>query len=426
MTATTAGPAAPDVPVTPGRPGRPGGRRLWVAVAVAALVAVALALWLRDDETAFGARLDPTNPGPDGGRAVARVLEDQGVRVEVVRSAAAASEALAGTDVPTTVVVTSTSALAPSTTDRLLTDAADSADSPDSADTPVLLVEPDGRALVRLDPDQTATRTPAAEAPAQCAPSATGAPPPDVFTDALPDDLRVAVDAARTYREPGCFAVEDGVLLTAVAGPGVPAGVEVAAFGAGDALTNDQVLRADNAAVALRLLGARDRLVWYVPDPADARSDEAVTLGSLLPRWLVPSLWLLLAAGAALVLWRGRRLGPLSTEPLPVVVRAVETTISRGRLYRRAGDRTHAAAALRRRTRRSLADRLGTPGHADPVLSAVDTVPSAVDPLTLLVAERSGRPVADVARLLGGPPPETDRALIQLAHDLQHLTREVR
>ena len=36
-------------------------------------------------------------------------------------------------------------------------------------------------------------------------------------------------------------------------------------LGAGEALSNDQVLRADNAAVGLRLLGQSDRLVWYVP-----------------------------------------------------------------------------------------------------------------------------------------------------------------
>ncbi len=58
------------------------------------------------------------------------------------------------------------------------------------------------------------------------------------------------------------------------------------------------------------------------------------------------------------MLWRGRRLGPLATEPLPVVVKAIETTRSRGRLYRKSGDRAHAADALRSATRARAATRL--------------------------------------------------------------------
>ncbi len=57
-------------------------------------------------------------------------------------------------------------------------------------------------------------------------------------------------------------------------------------FGADQALTNDQILRADNAAVALRLLGQDDRLVWYVPSHRRPRrrrrrqpADPAAALG---------------------------------------------------------------------------------------------------------------------------------------------------
>ena len=99
----------------------------------------------------------------------------------------------------------------------------------------------------------------------------------------------------------------------------------MALLGAADILTNDQILRADNAAAAVRLLGERPaRLVR--PDlrrPGRRRRGE---LRSLLPRWLVPALWLVGLTTVALMFWRGRRLGPLATEPLPVVVKAVETT----------------------------------------------------------------------------------------------------
>ncbi|UUZ57840.1 DUF4350 domain-containing protein [Nocardioides sp. B-3] len=52
-----------------------------------------------------GADHDPENPGARGARALARVLEDQGVEVDVVRSAAALEDR--SLDADTTVVVTS-------------------------------------------------------------------------------------------------------------------------------------------------------------------------------------------------------------------------------------------------------------------------------------------------------------------------------
>ena len=189
-------------------------------------------------------------------------------------------------------------------------------------------------------------------------------------------------------------------------------------FGADQAFTNDQVLRADNAAVALRLLGQDRRLVWYVPSLADLAAGEGVTLTSLLPRWIFPGLWVAALALVAMVVWRGRRLGALAAEPLPVVVRAVETTRSLGRLYRRAGDRAHAAAALRRSARARCAERLRLGSHVDPAS------------LVREVARRTGRPEAEVAHLLDPPAtdlgPPTDRDLITLANDLAELDREVR
>ena len=58
-------------------------------------------------------------------------------------------------------------------------------------------------------------------------------------------------------------------------------------------LTNDRVAEADNAAVALRLLGQHDRLVWYVADRRDiAAGDDGVASRAQLPPALVPALWL--------------------------------------------------------------------------------------------------------------------------------------
>jgi hypothetical protein len=113
--------------------------------------------------------------------------------------------------------------------------------------------------------------------------------------------------------------------------------------------------------------------------------------------------------------WRGRRLGPLAVEPLPVAVRAIETTHGRGRLYRRSGDRAHAAQALRQAGRTSAEHHLRLPA-------------SGTDVLVREVARRTGRAEHDVARLLAeqAPAPRSDDELTRLASDLAQLDREVR
>jgi len=120
-------------------------------------------------------------------------------------------------------------------------------------------------------------------------------------------------------------------------------------------------------------------------------------------------------AGVALILWRARRLGPLAREPLPVEVKAVETTRNLGRLYRRAGDRAHAAEALRAAARARLAERLRLPHGVSP------------DRLVDDVATRTGRPAAEIEALIGPTayPPGDDRALATIAHHLTELDREV-
>lgn len=388
MTTTTAPPAPTGSTGSTGSTGRDGfwrRNRLWFAVGLALVVAIAVAAWAGTGDTRFSAPLDPQNPDPEGAQAVAQVLEAEGVDVEVVRSA----DALRDADVSdgTTVVVTSTGDLAPSTTRRLREDT-------NGAD--LVLVEPPSYVLAELDPDVVTGRAPD-ETSGEC-------------DDSRFDGLDLAVDNAVSYDTPGgCFAAGDKFVLA-------EGDAATSYLGAGQALTNDQVLRADNAAVALRLLGADDRLVWYVPTLDDADEDEAVSLWTFAPDWIAPSLWLVGIAAVGLMLWRGRRLGRLATEPLPVVVRAVETTRSRGRMYRSADDRTYAAAALRAAARRRLADhlRLGRGATEAEVVSAV--------------ARHTGRRAEEIGLRLAstGFVPTTDQALVQLAQDLTQLDREVR
>ncbi|QCW51725.2 DUF4350 domain-containing protein [Nocardioides dongxiaopingii] len=368
--------------VAAARPGLARRHRSTLVVAAALVVAVAVVLVLGTGDDGRTARLDPDGSGGEGAQAVARVLDDEGVEVDVVRSADALDEA--DVDAGTTVVVTSAEQLGASTVERLLDRARDAR---------VVVLEPGPELLDLLGTDGSTTPFDAGGAvPAGC------------------DDPRYAgleIEVDRGLGVPGATSCFGGALATTD---------DLVLLGAGDLVTNDQVTRADNAAVALRLLGQNDRLVWYVASYDDLGGEDGVDVWSLVPDWIRPGLAVVVLAVVALILWRGRRLGALATEPVPVTVRAIETTRSRGRLYRRAGDRAHAAGALRAATRSRARDRLGLGAGTDEAALVRD------------LARHVGRPEADLAALVGsqGPAPGTDRDLITLAHALTALEEEVR
>ena len=103
-----------------------------------------------------------------------------------------------------------------------------------------------------------------------------------------------------------------------------------------------------NAALTLRTLGSEGHLVWYLPGVADlGTASSPKSLDDLAPDWVaVLGPWLTFVALLA-VIWRGRRLGPLVFEPLPVIVKAAETAEGRARLYHDAHAVDRAADNLR-------------------------------------------------------------------------------
>ncbi|MBZ5734530.1 DUF4350 domain-containing protein [Nocardioides sp. TRM66260-LWL] len=354
--------------------------RLPAAILLVVLATTALTVALTPSATPDGP-LDPASTRPDGGRAVARVLAARGVEVDVARDTGGLTAALpAGEERASTIVVVQPSRLGRRTAGQLLA-------ARDAGATVIVVDAGPGplRALGLPDTVDPERRSDDGPVPAACDdPRLTG--------------LSLRVDGRLAY--PGPDACFDGSLLRRDG---------LTLLGAGRLLANDQVLRADDAAVALRLLGARPRLVWYVPDVAEQGPGDAVGLRSLLPAWLLPSLVLGLLALVALVLWRARRLGPLVREPLPVAVRAAEAVEGLGRLYQRSGDRQHAAGVLRAAARRRWRERLAVSPDADDL------------DLAERVATARGRGVDDVrALLLDGPVPD-DRTLVALASALTDL-----
>ena len=209
-----------------------------------------------------------------------------------------------------------------------------------------------------------------------------------------------------------CYPGEEGHSLVQVE----EAGRTITVLGSQQPLRNDSLALEGNAALLLNLLAGRD-VVWLIPAPAAAQPTE---LHELIHPGFVLSLPVLVAAFALLAFWRGRRLGPLVAERLPVVVRASETTEGRARLYtsRRARDR--AAAALRSGVVDRLRPVLGLGPDAAP-----DTVAAAV-------SARCASSPQQVHALLYGEPDgadpflRSDADLVRLADELDRLEREVR
>jgi len=385
--ATQVSPAGPSPaePTATGPTVRSVGRR-WRGPLFAALALVVVAVALSALRAGQSGALDPDSYDPSGSRAVAELLRAGGVRVDRVDTVEAV---LAMDGARTVVVLPRPEALAPGELDRLA-----------SLRAAVVVVAPDDAAL-------SALRLPAVTAL-----------PVEIATRRAACDLPVALRAGDatlggfTYQvtgnraATGCFAGSGRAALLQL--PERPATL----LGTGAPLTNASLGTDGNAALALGLLGSGDRVAWLMPRPGrPVPTDGVRPLGELVPAAVqLGGLQLAVAAGV-LALARGRRLGRVVEEPLPVVVRAAESVEGRSRLYRAAGARSRAAEALRAGTRARLVGRLGLPAGADrPALVATAAV-------------RSGRDPAALDALLYGAAPGDDVSLVRLADDLRSLER---
>ncbi|ODQ94901.1 DUF4350 domain-containing protein [Mycolicibacterium holsaticum] len=381
----TTGRAGTDTAVAPTVRQRLRNAR-WVVVALLVIVALALLTTYLTTPTP-GGRMDPTSTSADGARALVTLVRERGVDV-VEASDIAAVEAAARPD--TLIVVVQTYFLVDSDILHRL------ADLPGDR----LVVQPISRTREILAPQVERSGT------------------TDYGSDQPDCDLREATRAGAaqfgisdTYDASGDVAVTrcyDGALVRYT-----DDGRDITVVSTADFMTNSQLLKEGNAALAMNLVGTNPRMIWYAPQHPEGESDGAASIFDLIPdrvNWIV---WQLCLVVVLLAFWRGRRIGPLVAEKLPVVVRASETVEGLGRLYRSTRSRDRAAEALRTATLQRVVPRLGLGHEADP--------PAVVQ----TIAERCALAPQSVAHTLFGPPPADDTNLVNLARELDNIERQV-
>ena len=207
----------------------------------------------------------------------------------------------------------------------------------------------------------------------------------------------------------GCYPAGDGFALVTFD----KSGHRVTLLSEGTPLMNSALAKDGNAALALGLLDTHPNVVWLVPAIAPVSSGPHLSVSSLLPSRLKLAFLQLVIAVIVIAIWRGRRLGRLVPEDLPVVVRQSETVRGRSRLYRRSHSLDTAADALREGTRDRLAHRLGLGPRPQPAA------------LVQAVAARATQPAAQIEALLYGSTPADDLTLVTLAQALTALEQEV-
>lgn len=357
-----------------------------------AVIATAL-LVLVPDSSHSTTPLSTTNHGEDGAQALVRVLGDHGV---TVKDAAEADIAAAGAD--TTVVV-----IDPEKMPSRAAEAVQAAPNVVFVGTLYSTADalPPYLEGLRVIPPFSATSAKTVN-PGCSSPTATRA---RTLTSSV---YRVTVDPDQDAAQEWtlCFTSDgkgfqyaekesDGRFRAVITDPA--------------RLTNSVVLQDGNASLALGAMGRTRTLLWYMP----TGEESATSPSDLAPAHLRPLFLLLVAAALVLALARGRRMGRLASEKLPVEVPASEILVGKARLMRTNRAFGHAAQALRSASARRIAQRLGVPASA-PAEQLVGAL------------EKRGVDPARSRGLLWGPAPASHSDLTVLAEQLDALEKEIR
>jgi hypothetical protein len=365
----------------------------WVVVGVM-LLAFAATMGLISRVSTLGDAFSANESAPMGSRALVEVLRNQGVDVTTPASLDATLSSLTSPASGTTLVMADP---------RGIMTVEQWAQLDGLADT-LLIIEPPAAALEALAPKVA----PGVRVSAEVRDDA-GCSLPAAQRAASITAGGLSLDVVGEESTQACFSGTGGSALVTLA---QESGGALYLLGAGSVVQNGSIGQQGNAALALGLAGEHPHVVWYVASVADLDASDT-SAADLFPGWVNPLAWLAVLVGLAAAVWRGRRLGPVVVENLPVTVSTTETMEGRARLYSRGGSRLRAIDALRVGALRRLAHSLGLGPAAgvDEIMASVASI-VAVDRARLRVL------------LLDGVPGD-DRELVRLSDELLELERHV-
>jgi hypothetical protein len=365
---------------------------IWVIGIVLALIVATLIYSALRGQTQVGVPLAADNPAPQGAMALAEVLRRQGVDVVETATLAETADAADGAGDVTVLLWDIDVLLDSDQHDQLLRLGRD-----------LVVLDPTFGELEDLAPGVAQAGFADGTFDADCDVAAVQKAGSVTATGSSYRVLDTASDGTV-----GCLADGDRYGLVQRDGDG---GI-VTLLGLTDALTNEHIAEDGNAALALNLLGRNATLIWYIPTAADLADQPPPNIADLTPPWVTPFAVMVVLAALGAMFWRGRRVGPLVVEDLPVVVRSSETMEGRARLYERSDAGLHALDALRIGTVSRLARTCGLPRTA--------TVAEVVD----AVAALTGRDRTSVAGILVDAVPGTDADLVRLSDELLTLEKD--
>ena len=372
------GPEGNEV-ATPGI--RRAARRLvfWIAIAVILVLIVGAVNLLTGGQSASTARLSGTNTKPTGAKALIQVLRQDGVQVSTPRSLTKALKDVSNDPTSTTLVLYDRGGILDSSSLEQL----------DNVASDLVLVEPDFEALQALAPAVHAAGVAPSIATAGCS-----------YQPAV--RAGTVAGLGRAYRitngedAVGCFGRAGAYSFVRVD----TGSSHVNVLGSATMVDNASILRGGNAAFALGLFGATKHVVWYLPSFEDYSTAQDGVIPN--PAWVGLLIALAILVGVAAAFWRGRRLGPIVVERMPVIVRAGETVEGRARLYQKANARLHTIDALRMGTLSRLATICGLSRRAsiEEILGAVSSATGAsIDGLRALLLDDQPHSDADLVRM---------------------------
>lgn len=381
----------------------------WILAVVFLLLIAVVTLVIRGAGSPEGEALSPSNPAPAGAMAVAEVLKQHGVNVVPAETLRAAEKALTA-DGDSTLLVFDPDSRLNATQLRQLEEITDN----------LVLVTPSFsqlRALTLQIGQAGAAKSSIRAAKCTTARAARAGTITGHSIRGAANRAGVISGGGNVYRvldkdavTTACFpSGKDSYSLVTLRGDIR----QLTVLGAEQVLANETVAQNGNAALALNLLGSTRTLVWYLPSIDDVAVTGLPTIAELTPPWVSSVALLLICSAIAAAFWRGRRLGPLVIENLPVTVRANETMEGRARLYQKNSARLRALDALRIGTVGRLARLCGLPRSA--------STTEVIDRVSALTRRERG----EIARLLVDAAPADDRELIRLSDALLDLERSV-